>query len=323
MSAAAYETPFTRAFGCRHPVQMAGMAGVGGPALCAAVSDAGGLGMLSATEPELDAAIAQVRERTAGPFGVNVLMPFLDVAAVEVAARAAQLVEFFYADPDPTLVKRARDAGAPHVGWQVGSAREAELALEAGCDFVVAQGVEAGGHVRGTTPVDALLPEVLAIAPPSVIVVTAGGVVDASGAARLIAAGAHAVRIGTRFLTAHEADVHPAYIDALLAAAGPDDTVLTEKFGVGWPDAPHRVLASAVTAAAEASEAGGEPVATLDGDELPLWSVIPPVEAAQGRIEAMALYAGMGVGTLHTREPAAAIVRDIGEGAAAQLAAGR
>jgi nitronate monooxygenase len=170
--------------------------------------------------------------------GFNVLMPFLSVSAVETAAARLRYVEFFYGDPVPDLVARVHAHGAL-AAWQVGSADEAVAAEEAGCDFVIAQGVEAGGHLRGTTALLPLLDEVLdAVRVP---VVAAGGIATARGVAAVLTAGADAARIGTRFLATPEADVHPDYRDALLAARA-EDTVLTETFSATWPNAPHRVL---------------------------------------------------------------------------------
>jgi NAD(P)H-dependent flavin oxidoreductase YrpB (nitropropane dioxygenase family) len=222
------------------------------------------------------------------------------------------VVEFFYGDPDPELVKEVRGAGAL-AAWQVGSAGEARAAADAGCDFVIAQGVEAGGHVRGTTALLPLLDQVLEAV--EVPVVAAGGIGTARGMAAAIAAGADAVRVGTRFLAAEEADVHPSYANALIEA-GPDDTVLTEAFSVMWPHAPHRVLGSCV-AAAEAID--DEVVGEIDhaGGRMPVARLSPPSPGrhATGRVDAMAMYAGQSVSAIERLQPAEAIVRELAEGA--------
>jgi len=231
-------TKFTELVGCTVPLQQAGMGGVTTPELAAAVSNAGGLGMLGVpmvpaemVAELLDATMAQ----TSGPVGVNFLMPFVDRDAVAVAAEKARLVEFFYADPDPTLVALAHEGGALAC-WQVGSADEARAAVDAGCDLVVAQGVEAGGHVRGTVALLPLLDAVLEAV--DVPVVAAGGIGTPRAMAAALAAGADGVRVGTLFLATPEADVHPEYVEALLGA-GAADTVLTTTFSVMWPDAHH------------------------------------------------------------------------------------
>src|SRR5205085_7101260 len=111
-------------------------------------------------------------------------------------------------------------------------------AVDAGCDLVIAQGTEAGGHVRGTIGLLPLLDAVLErVAVP---IVAAGGIATPGAVAAAMAAGAAGVRIGTAFVATVESGAHPDYIAALLRADG-GDTVLTEAFGVGWPNAPHRV----------------------------------------------------------------------------------
>src|SRR5204863_9454556 len=123
--------------------------------------------------------------------------------------------------------------------WQVGSVDEARAAVDAGCDFIVAQGVEAGGHVRGQIGLLPLLDRVLDVV--GVPVVAAGGIGTARAMAAALAAGASAVRVGTRFVASQEADTHPDYAQALIDA-GPGDTVLTTTVAVMCPGAPHRVL---------------------------------------------------------------------------------
>jgi NAD(P)H-dependent flavin oxidoreductase YrpB (nitropropane dioxygenase family) len=127
----------------------------------------------------------------------------------------------------------------------------------------------------------------------------------------LLAAGAAAVRIGTRFLAAEESDAHPAYVASLIRASR-HDTVLTGAFENGWPDAPHRVLASAVTAA---ERLAGRTVATVGGRELPAFAAVPPTRQAEGEIEAMAMYAGESVDAVTASRPAAEIVAELTAGA--------
>lgn len=299
-------TTFADLVGCRLPLQLAGMGGgISDVALTAAVCDAGGLGMLGGAGllpvPELLDAIGNDRV-----FGVNFLMPFVERDAVKAAASRARVVEFFYGDPDAELVSLVHDGGAL-TAWQVGSPDEASSAVAAGCDFVVAQGIEAGGHVRGKLPLRDLLRQIDVAVP----VVAAGGLGSSSDVVGVVEAGASAVRIGTRFLAATESCAHPLYVSALVAASA-DDTVLTEAFSVGWPDAPHRVLRSSVDAAERLE---GDTVATLrtPGGELPLpkLGTIPPTRAVYGQISAMALYAGTSVGGVTKRQPAADIVAEL------------
>jgi NAD(P)H-dependent flavin oxidoreductase YrpB (nitropropane dioxygenase family) len=294
--------------GCRLPLQLAGMSRVATPALAAAVSEAGGLGMVAATRmsPETAArTLDELAALTSRPVGVSFIAVFAGRETIEYVATRVPVVELFWGWPDAAFVP----SGAV-TAWQVGSVDEARAAVDAGCRLVVAQGVEAGGHVRGTVPLLELVPAVRRAV--DVPLVAAGGIGTAADVRAAMDRGADAVRIGTRFVVAEEADTHPGYADALIAA-GPRDTVLTDTFSVGWPDAPHRVLASA-DAAARAD--GPDPVGVMllaDGRQadLPRRGTTCPTVATTGQIEAMALYAGAGVGAVTRRVPAAEIVAEL------------
>ena len=270
------------------------------------MSRAGGLGMIPnpTSAAEVVELLGRARALTDGSVGVGFLVPFLRRDAVEAAALHADVVEFFYGDPDLDLVRIA-SGGDAVVGWQVGSAAEAVAAIRAGCRFVVVQGVEAGGHIRGTEALDQVLAETLARV--EVPVVAAGGVGTADRAAQLLSGGASAVRVGTRFIAAKESNAHPLYIRKLIAA-GAGDTVISETFAVGWPDAPHRVLRSAVDAAVEL-DAGA--AVSIGGRSIPPLAAQPPSRDADGRVEAMALYAGRSVDAVSRVQPAAEIVVEI------------
>jgi NAD(P)H-dependent flavin oxidoreductase YrpB (nitropropane dioxygenase family) len=290
------------------------MGGVATPELAGAVAAAGGLGMLC----EYDATPAAQRMTAVRSLaeGGSVGMGFFgqwiaaDLPVFEEAAARLDVVEIFWSEPNSGLVTRAKAAGGALVTWQVGTADSAAAAADAGCDFVVVQGVEAGGHVRATTPRDRLLDETLARV--DVPVVVAGAVTTATQVAELIGRGAAAVRVGTRFVTTAESGAHPAYIDALIGAQSADETVLTTAFGEGWPDAPHRVLRSAV-AAAEVLQGPVVGHEVVDGQRRPItrFSASPPTRATEGDIAAMALYAGAGVGEVRVVQPAADVVADL------------
>ena len=312
-------TRFTDLVGCTVPIQQAGMGAVSPPELVVAVSNAGGLGMLGTarwggrTLPNLNRLIDQVEALTDRPFGVNFIvapehMDDTDPACFVLAARRARVVEFFWSWPDPALVETVHEQGA-RVSWQVGSKEEAVAASSAGADLIVAQGIEAGGHVRGTFGVLALLDEVLTAV--DVPVLAAGGVGTGRALAAVLAAGADGARVGTRFVATEESDAHPQYVEALLAAR-PSDTVYTEAFSVGW-DAPHRLLRSCV-AAAEAfpGDVVGE-VPSLDGTRKPLPRFAPEAinRGTTGTIAAMPLWAGESVGGVRRVQPAAEIVREL------------
>ncbi len=306
-------TRLTELFGCLVPLQQAGMGVSASPPLAVAVAEAGAIGMLGGVQlpaPVLADMLDGIRQRTTGVFGVNFLMPFLDREAVRMAASRANLVEFFYGDPDASLVQLVHDGGA-RVCWQVGSGEEAVAAAAAGCDVIVAQGVEAGGHVRGQVGLLPLLDEVLNRV--SVPVIAAGGIGTGRAMAAALAAGAAGVRVGTRFAVAEEADTHPVYAEALIQAAA-EDTVVTETFSAMWPHAPHRVLRSCVDAAQSfTGEFVGE--MTRGGRRMPLPRFAPPNPGKEttGAVEAMALYAGQSVGAVRQVQPAEAIVHELAE----------
>lgn len=320
-------TRFTELVGCAVPIQQAGMGAAAPPELVAAVSQAGAFGMLGTARPGLTATtlaglLEQVRLLTDKPFGVNFLVapiflngtstrPPLDLKCIEIAARAAKVVEFFYGEPERRLVEMVHASGALAC-WQVGSQEEAVAAARAGCDIVVAQGIEAGGHVRGTTATMTLLSEVIAAV--DVPVLAAGGIGTGRAMAAALAAGADGVRVGTRFVAAAEAATHPDYVAALIAAEA-KDTAYTDVFSVGWPDAPHRVLRSSI-AAAEAFQ--GDTIgerSSLDGTRMPIvrFQVGVPDKTTTGAIEAMSLWAGESVGAVKRVQPAAEIVRELVE----------
>jgi nitronate monooxygenase len=287
-------TRFTEMFGCRHPLQQAGMGGFTTPDLAIAVARAGALGMLSGTVGA-EALIAQLDMVPPDlAVGVNFLVPFLDRAALEEASRRSPYVECFWGTPDTAVVEMVHTGGA-RAGWQVGSADEARDAQDAGCDVIVAQGIEAGGHVRGTTGMLPLLDEVRRAV--EVPVVAAGGIGSGRAMAAALVAGADAVRVGTRFVAAIESIAHPTYVEALIRSDA-DDTVLTTAFGDGWPDAPHRVLRSAIAA----GEALGESQS---------WAPDWPLATSVGAVEARALYAGQSVGSVRSRQTAADIVAEL------------
>ena len=231
-------TPLCQRLGIEYPVWCAGMGAAAGPGLVAAVSNAGGLGVLGAagTVPEyVRRRAARVRELTDRPFGVNFIIDEDDPEdreyirqEVAAAAEQAALVVLFWGDPGP-YVEVAHRAGTL-VLVQVGSAGEAGAAAAAGADGVIAQGAEAGGHVRGTTPVWELLPQVVAAVAP-LPVLASGGIGDGAGVARALRLGAQAVSLGTRFVASDEAWAHPEYKRRIVASTAAD-TVYGELFDV-------------------------------------------------------------------------------------------
>ncbi len=315
-------TPLCERLGIELPILCAPMGFVTGPELTAAVSNAGGLGILSFSRnpPEvLRQQIRRVRELTARPFGVNLLLPakVSEHAAVCIEERIP-LLSLFWGDPAP-YVQAAHDAGVLVI-HQVGSVGESRSAVEAGVDIIIAQGVEAGGHVRGDISLMALVPRVADAVSP-VPVVAAGGIADGRGLAAALTLGAQAVSVGTRFLATPESTAHPLYKQRIVEARE-GDTVLTTIFGYNWPNAPHRTLRTKfveqwIDDQSRGNEARpGEPVigeTRVGGQPAPVkrfMGFTPSVETT-GDIESMALYAGQGVGLIEQIRPAAEIVAEM------------
>ncbi|MCI4348331.1 MAG: nitronate monooxygenase, partial [Thermoplasmata archaeon] len=228
-------------------------------------------------------------------------------------ASRARVVEYFYEDPHPALVKAAHTGGAL-VSWQVGSSEEAIAAERSGCDFIVAQGTEAGGHVRGKIGLLALLSEVV----PSVKipVVAAGGIGTGRAMAAALAAGAGAVRVGTRFVAAVESEAHPRYVEKLIAAKA-RDTVLTEAFSTNWPNAPHRTLRASVEAMQQSTkEVVGERVYQWEPDKrVPVrrGDSFVPMASTTGDLDAMPFWAGESVDSVKKIQSAADIVQELSD----------
>ncbi len=301
---------------CDLPIQLAPMGSVSAtPALPLAVATAGGHGMYpglglppAAIEPVIDALAARTRA-----FGVNFIVPLMDRASLELAVERVPYIDFFLADPDAALVELVH-AGGKTCGWQVESAPEARAAEAAGCDLVIAKAWESGGRKRieGPTLLPLLDAVLSAVALP---VIAAGGIATARGVAAAFAAGADGVRVGTRFIAAAEADAHPAWVQALLAA-GAEDAVVSEAFNVGLPEpGPHRVLRSSI-AAAEALTDADAGVVRLAGAEIPVprFGAQPPTRDSTGVIEAMAFYAGQSAGAVAAVQPAGEIVAELATG---------
>lgn len=306
-------TRFTKLVGCSIPIQQAPIGALANPELAAAVTNAGGFGMLAlsgATLQEVDEDLSKVRSLTTGVFGVNFVLQFSDPEEIKdliaAAAARAPIVEIFYSDPDPKLIEIIHK-GKALAAWQLGSREEAIAAEAAGCDFITAQGNAAGGHVRGSISLLPLLDEVLEAV--NIPVLAAGGIGSGRAMAAALAAGADGVRVGTRFVGSLEAGAHPEYVDALIAARA-QDSVYTELFSVGWPDAPHRVLRASINAV---NAFQGDVVAhdTESGTPVARFATISPRKAHAGSIRAMPNWAGESVGGVRKVQPAAEIVTEL------------
>jgi NAD(P)H-dependent flavin oxidoreductase YrpB (nitropropane dioxygenase family) len=309
--------------GIEIPIVQAPMGGAVPVGLATAVSNAGGLGTLplwrSSPETVRDS-VRKTRALTSRPFAVNLNMDFPQAERLEVCLEeGVPIISFFWRDPGD-LVKRAR-AGGARVMYTVGNADDARRAVDGGVDVIVAQGWEAGGHVRGMVATLPLVPAIVD-AVGDTPVVAAGGIADGRGMAAALALGAAGVWVGTRFLASEEASIHPEYQRRILAA-GENDTAYCENlFDGGWPNAPHRVLRNSTVRNWEAAgrpAAGhrpgeGEIIARSEtrGDADRYMSVTPGPNTV-GEIEALSLWSGQGVALVRKVQPAAEIVREINQ----------
>jgi NAD(P)H-dependent flavin oxidoreductase YrpB (nitropropane dioxygenase family) len=241
-------TRFTELIKVDHPIVLGGMGTGTAPALVAAVSEAGGLGILGATNlpaARIAADVATIREQTTHPFGLNFLLAFIeeDRFAAALAARPAVL-SFAWPWPEQDLATyfaRAHDVGAL-VMHMVSTAADGVRAAAAGADVVVAQGTEGGGHVGQMGTIVLVRQVVRAL--PERPVLAAGGIADGAGLAAALALGADGALLGTRLLATDEAPIHPAYKQAIVDSDG-TDSILTDIpdliQGRVWPGALNRV----------------------------------------------------------------------------------
>lgn len=310
---------------CEQPIVLAGMGGVARSELVAAVTLAGGFGFLGMVReaPELiTAEIAAVRAQTARPFGVNLIPAatkpaLLDAELAACIAAKVHAVTLFW-DLSAPSITRLREAGILVV-CQVGSVAEAKAAERAGADILVAQGWEAGGHVRGEMGLLPLLRDV--VEQVGLPVLAAGGLVDGAGLAAVLTAGAQGAMMGTAFLATEESFAHDYHKQRIVQAAS-EETVHTEDFHINWPTGSAvRVLPNSVTRGERGDpHAVDRQVIGADGARnIFLFSTDSPLRSMTGDFEAMALYAGQGAGAIATIPPAGERLREIAAQAAALL----
>jgi nitronate monooxygenase len=309
--------PVCDLLGCRYPLVLAGMGGVARAELVAAVSHAGGFGFLGMVREPVErirTEIEAVRQAGIERFGVNLIPAATDPTLLEaqietLIALAVPVVGLFW-DVPASLIGRFRAAGLLVV-CQVGSVEEARAAQLAGASALIAQGVEAGGHVRGDLPLYALLGELVPAA--TLPVLAAGGLADGADLATVLALGAQGAVFGTALIATSESFAHDVHKRRLVAATAAD-TLLTEAFHINWPPgARTRVLANSVTQGEH-----GDPFADTrtvigedDGRPIFLFSTDSPLRSTDGDFEAMALYAGTGVDRVGTITGAAERVEQI------------
>lgn len=291
-------------FGLRYPVVQAGMDGPATAALATAVAEAGALGSLPLTWVSTPRAVANVQSvvaSTSGSFFANYVLNFPVRSLDEALAAGLRAVQFSWGIPDPGLVGVLRDRSAI-IGIQVTGRGNAERAMELEPDFLICQGIEAGGHVQAYQPLAAALDEVLSVA-GDVPVAASGGMATGHDIRRWISAGAAAAVLGTRFVATEESAGHPLYKQILVDASA-HDTALSVCLNRDWPNATHRMVKNSTFEMWEAAgcpQPGDRPgesdVVARDQDltEYLRYDSNTAVETMSGDVTALGLYAGLGV----------------------------
>jgi nitronate monooxygenase len=310
-------TALRELLGIERPIVQAPMSDITG--LAAAVSNAGALGMVTLTwSADIGAVVRETAALTARPFGGNFVLTSDHHDHLDQALEAGlKIVSFMWGDPS-SYVKAVHDAGgiALHT---VGSAEEARRSVAAGVDVIVAQGWEAGGHVWGRVATLPLVPAVVDAVTP-VPVIAAGGIGDARGVAAVLALGAQAAWLGTRFLLAEEMPIHEDYRRRLMAAAETDSQWYPNLYDVGWPDSPHRALRNSTATAWEAAgrppddqrPGHGDVIAHFgSGEAIVRYEPAPPMVGTTGDIEALSMWAGQSVALARQPQSAAEIVAEL------------
>jgi len=299
------------------------------PALVAAVSNAGGLGLLGASPappPAMQAMIQATKSLTSGPFGVDLIIaetafgPCATDAHIEVCVtEGVKVVVFHWNLPLAAWVEQLHAAGAK-VWVQVGSLARAREAVEIGTDAIMAQGSEAGGHNHSNLALFSLVPAIVdAIAP--VPVIAAGGIADGRTVAAALALGAQAVCVGTRLVASREAYAHDEYKRRIVAATAAD-IVRTSIFGPEWPDQPMRVIRNRVVGEWAGRDDRTPPAPdrpqiigrTLVGSQeypMPKFSAVLPTPDTTGDFEEMCLAAGESAGLVQEIKPAGEILHEM------------
>ena len=319
-------TRLTDLFGIRHPIVCAPMALVTGGRLAAAVSDAGGLGIIGGGyagllggEPDLGHELTLVAGRRFGVGFITWALARAPAALDQALGHGPTCVFLSFGDPRP-FAETIRQGGAKLI-CQVQSLRHVGEALEAGAAVIVAQGTEAGGHGAGRSTLP-FVPEVadyLVKHSPATVLLAAGGIADGRGLAAALMLGADGVVVGTRFWASAEALTPAAFTNRAATATG-DDTVRTRTIdllrGTPWPDEfSFRVLANKFTA----EWAHREPDAAAA-----FGSLAAAYAEARSRqdLDMVVTVAGECIGLIHDRPSAAAIIGVMVTEARATLARG-
>lgn len=295
----------TQLCGVRYPIFLAGMAAISGPKLVAAVANAGGMGIVGGLRlPPLTLRkwIRETRSLTDQPFGVNLVPQFGGPEVFEaqfqvILQEKPRMLSLFYAeDYSADMIPRAKDAGLV-VMVQTGTAELARKAIAQGADIIVAQGSEGGGHLnRGTIGLMALLPSIIDCSKGRPVL-AAGAVTNRHDVKAAMCLGASGVLVGTAFVASEESNAHPLYKQKIVEATT-DDVEYRTGYSFGWTyGTPHRVIPNR--------------------DK---WNLLRFVGGGARAIDKpkmarkLSLYAGQGVGKIHSVVPAAERMAELIQG---------
>ncbi|MES5323206.1 NAD(P)H-dependent flavin oxidoreductase [Alcaligenes phenolicus] len=292
----------TQMCGVQYPIFLAGMAAISGPQLVAAVANAGGMGVLGGLRLAplmLRKWLRETRALTDQPFGVNVVPQFGGPEVFEaqfqvILQERPRILSLFYAeDYSADMIPRAKDAGMI-VMVQTGTVALARKAIAHGADIIVAQGSEGGGHLnRGTIGLMSLLPAILDCAQGRPVL-AAGGITTRQDVRAAMSLAASGVLVGTAFLASEESNAHPLYKQKILEAST-DDTEYRTGYSFGWTyGTPHRVIPNRDKWNVLRLVGGG--ARAIDKDRM---------------ARKLSLYAGQGVGKIHSIVPAAERVEEL------------
>jgi len=309
---------FVNKMGIKYPIVQACIGG-STPDLAAGVSNAGGMGGIGLSwspEQEVRDYVKATKSLTKAPFAIGYVLTFGANTLQAALEAGAPVIQFSFGTPSKKQIAMVRAAGAKF-GMQISTADGARQALDAGADYINVQGQEAGGHVQAQGSWRDHLPRILEITGNTPTLV-AGGLSTGNDLRDVINKGASGGVFGTRFAASKEYPSHPEYKNRMIKSSA-SDTALTVCFDGGWPGALHRVLRNPTLErweAAGSQGAGmrpgeGDVVGTIGDMKFERYNLFPAFVVTQGKVEDMAMYAGLGVGAIKDIQSAGDLVQSI------------
>lgn len=298
----------TKLLGIEIPIIQAPVGGTVTSDLVAEVSNTGAFGGIPLSWSSPEAATTMIKEvasKTDKPFYANFVLNFEPTALQTALELGVKTIQFSWGMPTPKMIDLIRAANGV-MGIQVTNVEAAKTAIALGADYLVCQGIEAGGHVQSSRPLPAILENILKLA-DGIPVVASGGIADAKTMYKYMAMGAAGVVMGSRFVATKESGAHSKYKNALVKAKA-EDTIFTVCMNKGWDSAAHRILRNKTTELWEAAgcpvigerpgefdivarRANNNPIERYDSDS--------PLQSMTGDMETMANYAGHSVNNIH------------------------